>query len=138
MNVGLILFIFIYRMIDMDVKGANIMVTHSGHWVLIDYETLVKTDTLIIDYTECFYPEFLERKRDIAKEGYDWYMLLVFILIEVVRPSWKERLFSDATLRHRVDRQKVHQVISTNIAYPCLRLLCEKLELSQDPGMYNK
>lgn len=78
----------------MDIKGANIMVSSSGNWHLIDYETMVQQGFPVIGYTKTFYPELLVTTESaaLARVEFDWYMLLVTILVEITKPHWKDSL----------------------------------------------
>lgn len=119
----------------MDIKGDNIFVASDGSWVLGDFGSTVKvgdkgwllhflfhTNFIIVkSYTEMFYPEKI--KNTDACVQYDWYMLVVCILIEVKKTNWKDALMDAST--HCVSRSKVDNIIQT--LSPQLKAFCMEL-----------
>jgi serine/threonine protein kinase len=79
-------------LVHMDVKGSNIFIDQAGDWFLGDFgSTCVKGETVITS-TPSFYPTNLGGVSAYPK--YDWFMLLVAILIEMMpkKQEWYTEL----------------------------------------------
>jgi len=79
-------------LVHMDVKGSNIFIDQAGDWYLGDFgSTCVKGET-VTTTTPSFYPTNLGSTRAYPK--YDWFMLLVTILIEMMpkKHEWAKEL----------------------------------------------
>ena len=79
-------------LVHMDVKGSNIFIDQAGDWYLGDFgSTCVKGGT-VTTTTPSFYPTKLGGMSAYSK--YDWFMLLVTILIEMMpkKHEWATEL----------------------------------------------
>jgi hypothetical protein len=65
----------------MDVKGDNVFFDVNGVWFLGDFGSACKFDSPIRSSTEGFYHSPI--LRNPARPKYDWFMLLVMLLIEL-------------------------------------------------------
>ena len=83
-------FMHYHRYVHMDVKGDNVFVDNSGAWFLGDFGSACKIGEPIRTSTPTFYHCDMGG-RALAK--YDWFMLLVLILVELDdKNKWSERL----------------------------------------------
>ena len=67
--------------VHMDVKGDNVFFDVNGVWFLGDFGSACDIDSTIRTTTECFYHSPILRQP--ARPKYDWFMLLVMLLIEL-------------------------------------------------------
>ena len=67
--------------VHMDVKGDNVFFDGNGVWFLGDFGSACMFDSAISSSTECFYHSSILHKP--ARPKYDWFMLLVMLLIEL-------------------------------------------------------
>ena len=74
---------FMHRLgyVHMDVKGDNVFFDVNGVWFLGDFGSACKFDSPIRSSTEGFYHSPI--LRNPARPKYDWFMLLVMLLIEL-------------------------------------------------------
>jgi len=79
-------------LVHMDVKGSNILIDQAGEWYLGDFGSTRDIGELVITTTPSFYPIDLCNKP--AQPKYDWFMLLVTILIEMMpkKHEWATEL----------------------------------------------
>lgn len=90
--------------VHMDVKADNIFVDNTGCWFLGDFGSACKFGTLVHSTTSIFYPENV--LRTIAVPKYDWFMLLVMLLIEINgREGWSLKFIKDK--EERVDYELI-------------------------------
>ena len=68
--------------IHMDVKGSNILIDQAGDWYLGDFGSTRAAGEAVFTTTPSFYPTSLSGLPALPK--YDWFMLLVTILIELM------------------------------------------------------
>ena len=74
---------FMHRLgyVHMDVKGDNVFFDVNGVWFLGDFGSACEIDSAIRSTTEGFYHSPILRQP--ARPKYDWFMLLVMLLIEL-------------------------------------------------------
>ena len=83
----------------MDVKGDNVFFDVNGVWFLGDFGSAREIDGPIRSTTECFYHTPILRQP--ARPKYDWFMLLVMLLIELGdnKDDWA-KIFVEGDERH--------------------------------------
>ena len=79
-------------LVHMDVKGSNIFIDQAGDWYLGDFGSTRNIGENVLTTTPSFYPTSLSGLPALPK--YDWFMLLVAILIEVMprKQDWAAAL----------------------------------------------
>jgi hypothetical protein len=80
------------NLVHMDVKGSNILIDQAGDWYLGDFGSARDINDVVITTTPSFYPTDLCGLPALPK--YDWFMLLVTILIELMpkKHEWAKKL----------------------------------------------
>jgi Protein kinase domain len=80
------------NLVHMDVKGSNILIDQAGDWYLGDFGSARDINDVVITTTPSFYPTDLCGLPALPK--YDWFMLLVTILIELMpkKHMWANEL----------------------------------------------
>ena len=84
-----------HGLVHMDIKGSNILLDQAGEWYLGDFGSTCRIGGSVISTTRSFYPDDLIGKPAMSK--YDWLILLVVILIEMLpkKHLWNEELCDD-------------------------------------------
>jgi len=79
-------------LVHMDVKGSNILIDQAGDWYLGDFGSARDVNEAVLTTTPSFYPVSLCGLP--AHPKYDWFMLLVTILIELMpkKHEWAKEL----------------------------------------------
>ena len=79
-------------LVHMDVKGSNIFIDQAGDWYLGDFGSTCNIGHKVITTTPSFYPTNLCGLPALPK--YDWFMLLVTVLIELMpkKHEWATEL----------------------------------------------
>lgn len=82
-------------LVHMDIKGANIFCDMNGHWFLGDFGSCCRINELVTSSTTFFCKEDVRRKPAMLE--YDWFMLLVTLLIESLddKHEWTVHLKHD-------------------------------------------
>jgi len=85
------------NLVHMDVKGSNIFIDQGGDWYLGDFGSTCDSGEAVITTTPSFYPNNLCGLP--AHPKYDWFMLLVTILIELMpkKHEWAKELCETET-----------------------------------------
>lgn len=80
------------NLVHMDVKGSNIFIDQGGNWFLGDFGSTRDIGEAVITTTPSFYPTNICGLP--AHPKYDWFMLLVTILIELMpkKHEWAKKL----------------------------------------------
>jgi serine/threonine protein kinase len=90
--------------VHMDVKGDNVFFDNSGGWFLGDFGSACMIGGRIRSSTYTFYHGAMD---DVAHPRYDWFMLLVLLLIEMgEKDKWSQR-FMNSDQGRRVSYDKV-------------------------------
>ena len=90
--------------VHMDVKGDNIFTDVDGNWFLGDFGSACPLGTNVRTTTEVFYPSLIVGMEALPK--YDWFMLLVTLLIELDdKVGWALKLIAPG--QHQVDSDLV-------------------------------
>ncbi|KAJ1409975.1 hypothetical protein B484DRAFT_403037 [Ochromonadaceae sp. CCMP2298] len=118
------------NIVHLDVKGDNIFVDSDGEWVLGDFGSCKKIGEEVISTTAQFHHKKLTG--EIAAPGFDFYMLLVTLLIELLPDK---HAYSDALCESqgrgvvRASLQKVTAAAArAKIEHPSLCELIEDIE----------
>jgi serine/threonine protein kinase len=91
-------------LVHMDVKGDNVFFDNSGAWFLGDFGSACMIGGRIRSSTYTFYHGAMD---DVAHPRYDWFMLLVLLLIEMgEKDKWSQR-FMNSDQGRRVSYDKV-------------------------------
>jgi serine/threonine protein kinase len=100
-------------LVHMDVKGSNILIDQTGDWYLGDFGSARDINEAVFTTTPSFYPISLCGLP--AHPKYDWFMLLVTILIELMpkKLAWAKELCD--TERNIVTSPKVEQALAKAI-----------------------
>lgn len=101
-------------MVHMDVKGDNIFVNSDGLWFLGDFGSCVKIGQPITSTTpSCYYKKLIGLP---AEPKYDYYMLLVAILIELLEIKGDyNTLFYTGGVQH-INNEKIHEQVRYHIS----------------------
>jgi Protein kinase domain len=104
------------KLVHLDVKSANVLVTEQGQWLLADFGSCVREGSPILSCTELFHPTLTVRPTcgdfgqpsapPSASPSVDWDMLLVMLLVEANKKTWKALLLKDGMLRVSKSRLK--------------------------------
>jgi hypothetical protein len=104
--------------VHMDVKGDNVFFDSDGVWFLGDFGSACEIDSAVLSTTEGFYHSPILRQP--ARPKYDWFMLLVMLLIELGdnKDEWAKKFVEDGN--RNVSEARVHaeaQRIIANTTY---------------------
>jgi len=120
--------------IHMDIKAQNIFVDTDGKWYLGDFGSMILANKVITSSTWMYWP-FEASFVSIGTIYIDWFMFLVFILIETLkdRKSYQSYFFAKVSDSH-VDKDKVinyvKRLISKTEIEPLISKILTKLETS--------
>lgn len=107
--------------IHMDVKADNVFYDIDGRWFLGDFGSACKIGTLVSSTTEVFYPDVILGQ--IAEVKYDWFMLLVMLLIEVKdKEKWHTRFLDEGQgkVSYALVMNEAQRIIEDDATCPCL------------------
>ena len=112
--------------VHMDVKGDNIFIDSNGDWFLGDFGSCKSAGENITSTTAAFYYENITGR--VAEFRYDWYMLLVTIVIETLekKDDFRE-LCSDKSGISRVDDDKIKIAVDKIPSASPLRLVIDTI-----------
>eukprot|EP00198_Chlamydomonas_reinhardtii_P009986 XP_001699323.1 predicted protein [Chlamydomonas reinhardtii] len=116
--------------VHMDVKADNIFVDAAGRWWLGDFGSAVPKGSAITSTTRWFAPPAAAKAAATAVPEYDWHMLAVALVIEVLRRvglghKWQEMLVEGsctpranilATLEHLRQHSKVDEALLASLS----------------------
>ena len=88
--------------------GDNIFIDHDGHWLLADFGSCKFSGSAVVSTTQMFYFEKLKGVPALPK--YDYFMLVVTILIETLPDKHKFSVFYDEGATH-ISRTKVQSAV---------------------------
>lgn len=105
-------YIHSHNLVHMDVKPDNIFLTQSGTWYLGDFGSCRHIGDKILSYTDVFYPECLYGQP--AKPAYDWYMLAVSLLIELLpdKRKWRSNLCRNKVVARDLVDASIHGLVN--------------------------
>ena len=108
-------------LVHMDVKGSNILIDQAGDWYLGDFGSACDINDPVITTTPSFYPADLCGLP--AHPKYDWFMLLVTILIELMpkKHEWAKELCDsgrNVVTFARVEQSLVNAMSSGDVSDP--------------------
>lgn len=99
------------RLVHLDVKSANVLVTEQGQWLLADFGSCAVEGDPVLSSTELFHPTLIVRPTcgdfglpsapAAASPSIDWDMLLVMLLVEANKETWKTLLLKEEVPRVR-------------------------------------
>ena len=115
-------------LVHMDVKGSNILIDQAGDWYLGDFGSARDVNEAISTTTPSFYPVSLCGLP--AHPKYDWFMLLVTILIELMpkKQEWAKELCDtdrNVVTFPRVAQSLVNALSSSDVSGPLKSMLSD-------------
>ena len=115
-------------LVHMDVKGSNILIDQAGDWYLGDFGSARDVNEAIFTTTPSYYPVSLCGLA--AHPKYDWFMLLVTILIELMpkKQEWAKELCDtdrNVVTFPRVAQSLVNALSSSDVSGPLKSMLSD-------------